>query len=81
MYAYAAAQIFVEVLKQAGKNPTRASLLKAAESIKDFKAVALEGGVTMTPTDHAAIHCERMIRYDQSGNPKYVGDPICAPIG
>ena len=44
-----AAQVFVEALKRAGPNPTRASYLKAMGTIKGFKTDVLAGPITCDP--------------------------------
>jgi branched-chain amino acid transport system substrate-binding protein len=44
-----AAQVFVEALKRAGPNPTRASYLKAMGSIKGFKTDVHPGPITCNP--------------------------------
>lgn len=52
IYGQIIAELFVDVLKRAGQNPTRASLLQAAESINNFKSdLALSTGST-SKTDH-----------------------------
>jgi ABC-type branched-subunit amino acid transport system substrate-binding protein len=52
IYGQIIAELFVDTLKRAGQNPTRASLLEAAESINNFKSdLALSTGST-SKTDH-----------------------------
>ena len=79
MWGFAEAQLMVETLKRAGTNPTRASLIKAAEGIQDFTNLATLGPATMTPNDHAPMHCERLIKY-QNGAPQYASDLLCAAV-
>lgn len=79
LWGFAEAQLFVETLKRAGRNPTRASLIKAAEGIRDFKDLAALGPATMTPHDHAPMHCERLIRY-MGGRAQYATDLLCAAV-
>ena len=49
--AYADAMIFVEALKRAGPNPTRPGLIRALESLKDFKT-GIYPPVTFSPAKH-----------------------------
>lgn len=76
---HAAAELMVEVLKRAGRNPTRQSLIKAAESIRDFKDTAALGPATMTSKDHAPLHCERF-KQVKGGKFVYISDLVCAPV-
>ena len=48
-----AGQVFVEALKRAGPNPTRASFLKAMGSLKNFKTDVYPGPITCnSPKSH-----------------------------
>ncbi len=78
VYGVSSAQMMVETLKRAGINPTRASLLQAAESVQNFKSMAL-GPATMTPNDHTPLHCERLEKV-VNGKFVYFGELICAAV-
>jgi branched-chain amino acid transport system substrate-binding protein len=54
LYGQAAAELMVETLRRAGRNLTRESLLKAAESIKGWSD-GLVSNITMGPDDHAPV--------------------------
>ena len=64
-YGMASAYAMVDALKRAGKNPTRASLLRAATHLSATTNPFLQSGVTMTtaPTDYAPIEQLRMLRF------------------
>jgi branched-chain amino acid transport system substrate-binding protein len=53
--AYADAMVFVEILKRAGVNPTRESLITAVESLKDF-ATGIYPPLTYGPDRHDGNH-------------------------
>ncbi len=54
IYGQAAAELMVETLRRAGRDLTRDSMLKAAESIKGWSD-GLISNVTMGPDDHAPV--------------------------
>lgn len=70
------AQLMVATLKRAGKDLTRKGLIKAADSLRDFKFMALSAA-TITASDHSPLHCERPMQLANGGF-VYVGDTICA---
>jgi branched-chain amino acid transport system substrate-binding protein len=61
----AAAFSLVDALKRAGKNPTRASLLKAATSLNESNNPFLLPGIVArtSPTDRFALEQVQMFRY------------------
>jgi branched-chain amino acid transport system substrate-binding protein len=75
---WAQAQLTVETLIRAGRNPTRESLVRAAESIKDFKGIAY-GPYNTTKYDHHPLHCQRPTKVE-GGKFVQFGDLICAPV-
>ncbi len=75
---WAQAQLTVDTLIRAGRNPTRESLVQAAESIKDFKGIAY-GPYNTTKYDHHPLHCERPSKVE-GGKFVQFGDLICAPV-
>jgi branched-chain amino acid transport system substrate-binding protein len=65
LYAYAAAQVMEQIVKQAGDNLTRANIMKQAENLKDLKIGALMNGIVMntSPTDHYPIEQMQLMRF------------------
>jgi branched-chain amino acid transport system substrate-binding protein len=65
IYGMAAAYTMVDVLRHAGKNLTRASLLRAATHLNETANPFLQPGVTIktSPTDYAPFEQMRMFRY------------------
>lgn len=59
-----AGQVFIEALKRAGPNPTRASFLKAMRSIKDFKTDVYPG----------PINCSRPDSHQCNQSPAWLGE-------
>jgi ABC-type branched-subunit amino acid transport system substrate-binding protein len=59
----AVAELAVEALRRAGPEPSRPALLKAAESLDNWndEGRALAPTVTLSPTDHQALHAARMV--------------------
>ena len=74
VYGHAAAETMVETLKQAGRNPTRDSLIQAAEGIKCFKGMAFSP-VSMGADDHRPLESIRLERIE-NGKYVYFGDII-----
>ena len=56
----AVAELMVEVLKKAGKDLTRESIIKAAESIRDFRCSVCTAPVNMSEKDHAGVEGLRL---------------------
>jgi len=66
MYGMAVAYSFVEALKQAGKNPTRASLLRAAQRLNHQVPFMIKGiKVQTTPRDYFPISRVTFYRYQR----------------
>src|ERR1700681_3078498 len=65
VYAYAAAQTRVEVLKQAGDTRTRENVMKQAASLKDFAPDTLSPGIKInaSASDFAPIEQLQMMRF------------------
>jgi branched-chain amino acid transport system substrate-binding protein len=69
IYGMAVAFTLVDALKRAGRNPTRASLLKAATSLNETNNPFLLPGIAArtTATDRFALEQVQMYRYTRSG--------------
>jgi len=52
LFGVGAAQVMVEGLKRAGKDPTREKLVEALNSLTDVKTDVYGGGITCSATDH-----------------------------
>ncbi len=65
IYGMASAYALVDVLRRAGRNPTRASVLKAATSLNETSNPFMLPGIVLrtTPTDRFAIEQVQMYRY------------------
>jgi ABC-type branched-subunit amino acid transport system substrate-binding protein len=64
MYGMMAAYTMVDTLKRAGKNPTRASLLHAAQHLTETNPFLLPGlTLTTTPTNYFPIGRTYLVRY------------------
>ena len=64
IYGMMAAYAMVDALKHAGKNPTRASLLRAAQHLTETNPFLLPGlPLTTTPTDYFPIGRTYLVRY------------------
>jgi branched-chain amino acid transport system substrate-binding protein len=65
-YGMGVAFTMVDALKHAGKNPTRASLLAAAQHLNEVNPF-MRPGVTIStsPTDYYPISKAQLVRYDQ----------------
>jgi hypothetical protein len=72
----AVAELMIETLKEAGRNPTRESLVQAAESIKGFKGMTF-APITMGPDDHKPGESIRLSKV-QDGESVYFGDLLKA---
>ncbi|MBR0982757.1 ABC transporter substrate-binding protein [Bradyrhizobium liaoningense] len=82
VYAYAAAQTMVQVLKQSGDNLTRENVMKQAASLKDFVPDTLIPGIRIntSATDFAPIEQLKMWRF-KKGQWELFGDIISAETG
>jgi hypothetical protein len=82
VYAYAAAQTMVQVLKQSGDNLTRENVMKQAASLKDFVPDTLIPGIKIntSSTDFAPIEQLKMWRF-KKGQWELFGDIISAETG
>ena len=72
-------QMYAEVFKRAGVNPTRKSIMQAVESLKDLQIPQLLKGITLTTgaDDHRPIKCIQMLKFT-GGQYQFFGDVICA---
>ncbi|MBI5909214.1 MAG: ABC transporter substrate-binding protein [Betaproteobacteria bacterium] len=66
VYAYAAAQALVQVLKQCGDNLTRENVMKQAASLKNLEIKTLLPGIKIntSATDFAPIESVQLSRFD-----------------
>jgi len=76
LYGMMAAYAMVDSLKQAGRNPTRVSLLKAATHLHEANPFLLPGlTVSTSPTDYYPIGKTYLVRY-QNGFWNVLGKPL-----
>jgi branched-chain amino acid transport system substrate-binding protein len=65
-YGMSVAYTMVDALKHAGKNPTRASLLAAAQHLNEVNPFMRPGvKITTSPTDYYPISKAQLVRYDR----------------
>ena len=65
-YGMGVAYTLVDALKHAGKNPTRASLLAAAQHLNEVNPFMRPGiKITTSPTDYYPISKAQLVRYDR----------------
>jgi branched-chain amino acid transport system substrate-binding protein len=65
-YGMGVAYTMVDALKHAGKNPTRASLLAAAQHLNEVNPFMRPGvKISTSPTDYYPISMAQLVRYDQ----------------
>jgi branched-chain amino acid transport system substrate-binding protein len=65
-YGMGVAYTMVDALKHAGKNPTRASLLKAAQHLDETNPFMRPGvKIATSPTDYYPISKAQLVRYDR----------------
>jgi branched-chain amino acid transport system substrate-binding protein len=65
-YGMGVAYTMVDALKHAGKNPTRASLLAAAQHLNEVNPFMRPGvKITTSPTDYYPISKAQLVRYDR----------------
>ena len=62
IYGQYIGELMVEVLQRAGKDLTRESLIKAAESVTDFKCSVCLFTANMSPTDHDPVQAAFLAR-------------------
>lgn len=76
---YMLGEIWIETLKRAGVNPTRASLIQAAESFRGFVIPQFLPGISVdtSATNHAPIRCVQMQQF-HGGKLVAFGAPVCA---
>jgi branched-chain amino acid transport system substrate-binding protein len=68
LYGVAVAHAFTQLLYKAGKNPTRASLMKAFRNWNEANPFLLPGNRQRTSgTDQEPIQCERIARFTANG--------------
>jgi branched-chain amino acid transport system substrate-binding protein len=75
IFGQSMAELWVEVLKKAGRNLTRESVIKAAESIKGFKCSLCLGTINMSDKDHAPIEGMRLGQV-KNGRWVYISDYV-----
>ncbi len=76
LYGMMAAYAMVDALKQAGRNPTRASLMKAATHMKETNPFLLPGiPLSTSPTNYFPIRKTYLVQYRQ-GYWHVLGKPI-----
>jgi len=76
VYGMMAAYTMVDALRHAGKNPTRASLLKAATHLNEVNPFLLPGlPVTTSPTNYLPLGKTYLVRY-QHGFWNVLGKPL-----
>jgi branched-chain amino acid transport system substrate-binding protein len=65
-YGYSVAATMVQVLKQAGKDLSRANIMKQAENLKDVAIPTLQNGITLntSATDHYPIEQLRLLKWN-----------------
>ncbi len=66
VYGYVLAQTVVQVLRQAGDEPTRANVMAQAANLKGYAPAMLLPGIRFTtgPGDHAPIEALQLTRFD-----------------
>jgi branched-chain amino acid transport system substrate-binding protein len=66
VYAYAAAQTLVHVLKQCGDDLTRANVMHQAANLKDLELPLLLPGIRIStsPTDYRVVRQVQLQRFD-----------------
>ncbi|OGO49426.1 MAG: hypothetical protein A2148_08060 [Chloroflexi bacterium RBG_16_68_14] len=64
LYAQSLAELTVEVLKQAGPDLNRRSIIEAAESIRGFLCSVCIAPSNMSPTDHRPIEAFRLAKVE-----------------
>jgi len=66
VYAYAAAQTLVQVLKQCGDDLTRENVMTQAANLKNFNLPLLLPGITIntSPSDYRVIRQVQLQRFD-----------------
>jgi ABC-type branched-subunit amino acid transport system substrate-binding protein len=77
VYAHAAAEVFVELLKRTGANLTRENLIKTANDFKDFKCSLCLAPVSMSNNDHLTIDGSRIAQV-KNGRWQFISDYITA---
>jgi branched-chain amino acid transport system substrate-binding protein len=65
-YGMGVAYTMVDALRKAGKDPTRQSLLRAAQHLQEFNPFMRPGvRIVTTPTDYYPISKAQLVRYDR----------------
>jgi len=75
LFGQSVAELVVEVLKQAGQNLNRRSVIEAAESIRGFTCSVCVASINLSPTDHRPIQAFRLAKVETitdaaTGEPK-----------
>ncbi len=76
MQGFGAAQFFVEMLRKAGRDVAPERLVKAAESIQDFKDILLVGPASVSSANHSPITCVRLTEM-KGAEQVYAGPTWC----
>ena len=77
LYGVATAEAFVELLYGAGKNPTRASLMKAFRNWNQANPFLLPGVKQRTGvTDQFPIKCEQLVKFTDGTFKPVSGDEV-----
>lgn len=71
----ATAELVVEMLKRAGRDLTRESVVEAGEEIRDFTCTVCLVPVNLSPTDHRPFEVEVFVRVED-GQWVEFGDPV-----
>ncbi len=78
IYGQSLAETVIETLARACDSITRETVLRAAESLQEFRStLMLEGiGVTLGAQDHEAIGSLQLVEIQADGTLKELGDPV-----
>lgn len=77
MQTFGSTKLFMAALEAAGENPTREGLIAAAEKLSDVKGLPVIGKVAISSSNHSAIRCMAMTRYNAQLTFDFISDPIC----
>ncbi|HLZ70927.1 MAG TPA: ABC transporter substrate-binding protein [Dehalococcoidia bacterium] len=80
IFGYMIGQTYVETLKRAGVNPTRDSLMQAAESFQKWTIPQLLPGITFSTSfdNRRPLSCFKLAKANPEGSFDLFGDTICA---
>ena len=79
IFGYMQGQLYAEVFKRAGVNPTRKSIMQAVESFNGLQIPQLLKGITIATgaDDHRPIKCIQLLKFT-GGQYQFFGDVLCA---